>query len=94
MNEIFFQTNSFEQQFVLINILFSQVEIAVQCSSIDMNDEDFSSQCLSNAKNLYSETLSPKNHEQVRFDNKGYHGEVLVLFGATLPKITTDTHTG
>ena len=59
-----------------------------------MNETDFNSECLSNAKRLFYETLSPKNHGQVIFDKKGYQNAVLVSFTATLPAISTATHTG
>ena len=59
-----------------------------------MNETDFNSECLSNAKRLFYETLSPKNHGQVIFDKKGYQDAVLVSFTATSPAITTSTHTG
>ena len=59
-----------------------------------MNDADFNSQFLSNAKSLFFETLSPKNHGQVSFDKKGDQDAVLVQFTATPPDITTAYHTG
>ena len=54
----------------------------------------FGSQCLSNAKHLFSETLSPKNHSQVSFDKQGYQYEVLVSFNSTPHNMTAATHTG
>ena len=59
-----------------------------------MNDADFNSQFLSNAKSLFFETLSPKNHGQVSFGKKGYQDSVLVLFVATPPNSNTDIQTG
>ena len=57
-----------------------------------MNDADFNSQFLSNAKSLFFETLSPKNHGQVSFDKKDYHDSVLASFTATPPNNTIDIH--
>ena len=45
-------------------------------------------------KPLFAETLSPKNHVQVSFDNKCYQYAVQVSFTATLPTVTTHIHTG
>ena len=45
-------------------------------------------------KNTFSETLLPKNHGQVSFDQKGYCGTVLFSFTAPPPAITTATHIG
>ena len=59
-----------------------------------MNYSYFNLQCLSNAKGLFSETLSPKKNGQVSFDKTNYQGAVLVSFDATPPNINTDTHTG
>ena len=59
-----------------------------------MNDEDFNSQCLFNAKNLFSETLSPKKYGQISFDKKGYQYAVLVSFNKTPPDFSTATKTG
>ena len=55
MNEIFFRTESFEQQCVILNEFLNQGEISAQCSFIFLNDLDFNSQCLSNAKRLFSD---------------------------------------
>ena len=71
----------------------NQGELAAHCPFIGLKCADFNSQCLSNAKYLFSETLSPKNHGQVSFDKKGYHDAVLVSFTATPPNITTTIHT-
>ena len=54
-----------------------------------MNDSDFNSQFLSNAKSLFFETLSPKNHGQVSFGKKGYQDSVLASFTTTPHAITT-----
>ena len=54
----------FEQECVLLNEFLYQGELSDQCSFIGMNDADFNAQCLSNAKILFSETLSPKKHGQ------------------------------
>ena len=42
---------------------------------------------LSNAKRLFSETLSPKKHGQVSFDKIGYQDAVLVSFTTTPPAL-------
>ena len=94
MNWNVFQTELFEQQCLLLNILLKQGGLAPYCSSIVLNNADFNSKWLSNAKSLFSETLSPKKHDHVSFDKEGYHDAVLVLFTATPPNITTDIHTG
>ena len=54
-----------------------------------MNDSDLNSQCLSNSKCYFSETLSPKHHGQVSFDKKGYQDSVLASFTTTPHAITT-----
>ena len=69
-----------EQQCVLINVLLNQGELAAHFSFIGMNDEDFNSQCLFNAKCLFYETSSPKKHGQVIFDIFFNQDAVLVLF--------------
>ena len=56
----FVLTNSFEQKCVFIHAFLNQVELAAQCSFIGINDEYFDSMCISNAKRLFSETVSPK----------------------------------
>ena len=68
----------FEQECVILNSFLNQGELSDQCSFIGLNDAEFYSQCLSNAKHLFSETLSPKNHGQVSFDKKGDQDAVLV----------------
>ena len=72
----------------------NQGKLSAHCSFIGMNDEDFNLQCLSNAKRLFSETLSQKNHGQASFDKQVYQYAVLVSFTETPPTITTGTHTG
>ena len=47
-----------------------QVEVSAHFLFIGMNYADFRLQCLSNEKGLFSETLSPKHHDQVYFDKK------------------------
>ena len=56
----FVLTNSFEQKCVFIHAFLNQGELAAQCSFIGINDEYFDSMCISNAKRLFSETVSPK----------------------------------
>ena len=68
-------------------------EIADHCSLIGLKDADFNSQFISNAKRLFSETLSPKNHGQVCLDRKGYQYELLVSFTLTTSAISAATHT-
>ena len=63
----FFWKNKFKQQCVLFHYLFNKGELYYHCSFIDLNDAEFNSQFLSNAKCLFSETLLLKNHSQVRF---------------------------
>ena len=72
----------------------NQGDFDAQCSFISMNGADLNSQCISNAKRLFYETLPPKNHGKVSFVKKVYHDAVLVLFTATPTEITTDTNTG
>ena len=62
LNEIYFQTKSFEQQRALIHEFLNQGELAAHCSFIGMNDANFNLQCITNAKRLFSETLSQKHH--------------------------------
>ena len=83
----------FEQQCVILNAFLNQDELAAHCSFIVMNDADFNSWYLSNAKHLFSKTLSPKNHGEVSFDKKGYQDAVLVSFTEIPPTITTYIHT-
>ena len=94
LNEIFFWTDSFEQQCVLLYSLLNQGEISSDCSFISMNNAYFNSHFIPNSKLLFSETSSPKNNGQVSFDKKGYQYAVLVSFTATPHVIITDTHTG
>ena len=61
---------SFEQQCVLLNTILNQREISYHCLFIGLNDSLFISHCLSNAKRLFSETLSQKKQGQVSFDKK------------------------
>ena len=88
-----FRTKSFENQCVLLNTLLNLGELSYHCSFIGLNDVDFNSRCLFNAKYLFSEMLSPKNHGQVSFDQNNNQDAVLLSFTETLPNITTDTHT-
>ena len=60
LNEIYFQTKSFEQQRALIHEFLNQGELAAHCSFIGLKDADFISQRISNEKCLFSETVSPK----------------------------------
>ena len=59
-----------------------------------MNDSDFNSQGISNAKRLFSETVSPKNHVQVSLNKTNYQSALIVSFTSTPPYITIATHTG
>ena len=77
-----------------MNALLNQGGISDQCSFTGLNYADFNSQCLSNAKRLFSETLSPKHYGQVTFCKKCYQDAVQVSFTATPPNIITATHTG
>ena len=67
---MFFQTEFFQKLCVLLNALLDQGEHSAHCSIIGPNDAHFNSQRLSNAKRLFSETLSPKNNSEVSFDKK------------------------
>ena len=89
-----FLTKSFEQHCLLINAFLNKGELAARYSFISLNDADFNSYSLSNAKRLFYETLSPKKHGQVSFDKKGYQDIILVSFTASPPKITTAIHKG
>ena len=84
----------FEQQCVLINALLNQGELAPHCSFIGLNGADFNSWCLSNAKHIFYELSSTKNHGQLSFYKEGYQDAVLVSFTATTPNSTTSIHTG
>ena len=57
-----------------------------------MNDSGFNSRLISNAKRLFSETVSPKTHVQIFLDKKCYHRALIFSFTATPPYITTATH--
>ena len=94
MNEILFWRNPFEQKFVLLHALLNQGELSDHCSFNGLNEADFNLRCLSNAKRLFSETLSPKKSGQVRFDKKVYQYTVLVSFTATPHDITTNIYNG
>ena len=59
-----------------------------------MNDSGFNSRLISNAKRLFSETVSPKTHVQIFLDKKCYHRALIFSFTATPPYITTATHIG
>ena len=89
-----FRKKAFEQQCVLLHAFLNRGELAAQFSFIGLNDANFNSQCLSNAKCLFYETLSPKKHGKVIFDKKGYQYAVLFSFTAITPVITTATHRG
>ena len=93
INVILFWSKCFEQQCVLLNLFLNQGELAVHCSFIGINHAYFNSQFLFNAKQIFSETLSPKKRGQASFDKKGYQDTVLVSFTTTLPNITTDINT-
>ena len=81
----YFFKKSFEQQCVLLHALLNRGELSFRCSFICLSDANFNSRCLSNAKSLFSETLSPKQHGQVSFDKKGYQDAVLVSLNETPP---------
>ena len=49
---------------------------------------------ISNVKNIFSETVSPKQNGQIIFYKKVYQDELLVSFTETPPTVTTATHTG
>ena len=91
---IFFWMKEFEQQCVLLNAFLKQGELSDHCSYIGLNDADFSSLCLSNAKHLFSEILSPKKHGQVRSGKTFSQDAVPVSSTATPPNITLYIYTG
>ena len=78
----------------MFHSFLNQGELASHCTFIGLNDAQFNLQCLSNVKCLFYETLSPKNHGRVSFDNKCYQDAVLVAFTATPSDATTATYTG
>ena len=85
-------TKAFEQKCVLLHAFLNQGDISYHCSFIGINDADFNSQCLSNAKRLYSETLSPKKHGQLSFDKKFIRMQAwfhLLQHLLTLPQLFT-----
>ena len=59
-----------------------------------MKDDGFNSHCISHAKHLFYEMVSPKTHGQVCLDQKQYQYALLVSFTSTTPPITTATNTG
>ena len=59
-NEMFFRKKSLEQQCVPLNTLLIQGESYTQYFFTGLDYADLNSQCLSNEKHLFSETLSPK----------------------------------
>ena len=59
-----------------------------------MKDSGFNFKGITNAKCLFSETVSPKNHGQVCLDGKVYQDTLLVSFNSTSSEINTSTHTG
>ena len=72
----------------------NQAELASHCSLIGTKDADFNSQCIYNAKRLFYETVSPKNHDRLCLVWKDYQDALLVWSNETPPAIDTDTHAG
>ena len=72
----------------------NQGGISVHYLFISLDDEDANLHCISNAKHLLSETVSPKNHGQVSLDKKGYQDALIFFSTANLPAITTYTRKG
>ena len=72
----------------------NQVELADHCSLIGLKYSGFNFWCISNVKCLFSETVSPKNNDQVCMDRKGYQDAFLVSFTKTPLSIVTYNQTG
>ena len=81
-----FLNNFFEQQCVLLHALFNQGEISDLCPFIDLNDEYFNLQCLSNAKTLFSETWKEK-YSPFSSKRKGFVTKLFSTFVATYRKV-------
>ena len=76
-----------------IPFVLNQGKPAANCKLIDIKDADFDLQCISNEKQLFSETSQHKKHCQVNLEMKFHYYELLVSFNATSSSINTDTHT-
>ena len=71
-----------------------QGKLASHCSLTGPKDADLNSHCISNAKRLFYETLSPKKHGQLSFGKKGYQDTFLVSFTVTSANTNTAIHNG